>query len=186
MNRELSARSEEPGVESIETLFQALESPLLGYAGRLLRGPDEAQDVVQEAFLRLHRQFNEIHDRRNWLYRTVHNLSMNHLRRERKIVSLPQAGSGDGGGPGGMEDVVDLRLLPDEETARVEGLDVVRSRLQSLDTRSRDLIRLKFQEGLSYKQISERTGLTVSHVGYLLHHALKSLATEVAKAGLIP
>jgi RNA polymerase sigma-70 factor (ECF subfamily) len=47
-------------------------------------------------------------------------------------------------------------------------------------------VRLKFQEDLSYKQISERTGLTTGHVGYLLHHALKTLGAELAGAGLAP
>ena len=40
--------------------------------------------------------------------------------------------------------------------------------------------------GLSYKDIASRTGLTVGHVGYLLHHALKQLALELARAGHTP
>ena len=47
------------------------------------------------------------------------------------------------------------------------------------------LIRLKFHEDLSYQQISERTGLKTGHVGYLLHHALKAIAGELAKSGVI-
>jgi DNA-directed RNA polymerase specialized sigma24 family protein len=39
---------------------------------------------------------------------------------------------------------------------------------------------------LSYQEISSRTGLTVGHVGYLLHHALKSLAGELARNGVVP
>lgn len=186
MSLEPSPQREELIVESIESLFKVLESPLLGYAARLLGGADEAQDVVQEAFLRLHRQFEDVRDRRGWLYRTVHNLSINHRRDERKIVLLTQAHSDDGARSVAVDDAVDLQPLPDEELVRREGISLVRSALQNLDLRNRDLIHLKFQERLSYKQISERTGLTVSHVGYLLHHALKSLAVQVAKAGLIP
>jgi RNA polymerase sigma-70 factor (ECF subfamily) len=48
------------------------------------------------------------------------------------------------------------------------------------------VVRLKFDEDLSYKQISERTGLTTGHVGYLLHHALKTIAAELARTGLVP
>jgi RNA polymerase sigma-70 factor (ECF subfamily) len=54
-----------------------------------------------------------------------------------------------------------------------------------LDDRSRELIRLKFTEELSYRDISARTGLTVSNVGYLLHHALKSIASELAATGIV-
>ncbi len=186
MSLEPSPQSEDPGGECLEALFKALECPLLGYATRLLGDADQAQDVVQEAFMRLHQQFGRVRDRRSWLYRTVHNLSLNHRRHERKIVSLPHPRSDDDDRSSAVEDSMDLRPLPDEEIVRLEGIGMVRAGLQNLDLRSRDLVQMKFQEGLSYKQISERTGLTVSHVGYLLHHALKSLASEVAKAGLIP
>ena len=40
---------------------------------------------------------------------------------------------------------------------------------------------LRFNEDLSYKEIAERTGLTVGHVGYILHHALKAMAVELEK-----
>ncbi|HOK77925.1 MAG TPA: sigma-70 family RNA polymerase sigma factor, partial [Verrucomicrobiota bacterium] len=51
--------------------------------------------------------------------------------------------------------------------------------------RSRELIMLKFYDGLSYKEISARTGLSVGHVGYLLHHALKKLTADLVRAGLV-
>ncbi len=46
------------------------------------------------------------------------------------------------------------------------------------------MIRLKFEEGLSYKEMSSRTGLSVGNVGYLLHHTLKHLGAELAKQGV--
>jgi RNA polymerase sigma-70 factor (ECF subfamily) len=58
--------------------------------------------------------------------------------------------------------------------------------LETLDERSQELIRLKFNEDLSYKEISERTGLKTGHVGYLLHHALKNIATHLARTGIVP
>ena len=59
----------------------------------------------------------------------------------------------------------------------------MRLSLESLDQRSRELIQLKFSEGLSYQEMSTRTGLTVGNVGYLLHHALKAIAAELSKTG---
>ncbi len=61
----------------------------------------------------------------------------------------------------------------------------MRLSLETLDDRSRELIRLKFNEELSYKEISARTGLTIGHVGYLLHHALKAVADELARNGVV-
>ncbi len=62
----------------------------------------------------------------------------------------------------------------------------MRLSLEILDEQSRELIRLKFNEELSYKEISARTGLNVGNVGYLLHHALKAIADELAKNGVVP
>ena len=62
----------------------------------------------------------------------------------------------------------------------------MRLSLETLDDRSRELIRLKFNENLSYKEISSRTGLKSGYVGYLLHHALKAIADELAKNGVVP
>jgi RNA polymerase sigma factor (sigma-70 family) len=171
-----------PGWETIEELFTALESPLLSYALRLVGERSVAEDMVQDAFMKLHSQFEQVREPRRWLYRTVHNQSLNHRRQAGKIVSL-QLPDADGA-PATM-DTMDAQPLPDELIARMEGIGLVRLSLETLDERSRELIRLKFNEDLSYKEISARTGLTVSHVGYLLHHALKEMADELARNGVV-
>ena len=48
----------------------------------------------------------------------------------------------------------------------------------------RDLIRLKYHDGLRYREISRRTGLSVGNVGYRLHHLLKGLADSLRHAGI--
>ncbi|MDB6066040.1 MAG: polymerase, sigma-24 subunit, subfamily, partial [Pedosphaera sp.] len=161
----------------------ALESPLLSYAQRLVGELGIAEDMVQDAFMKLHAQFEQVREPRRWLYRTVHNQALNYRRQAGKIVSLNLPGE-EGGEA--ADDAADPKPLPDEEIARWEGIGLVRLSLEGLDERSRELIRLKFNEDLSYKEISERIGLTVSHVGYLLHHALKEVAEELAKNGVVP
>jgi len=175
------ASAEPTGWETIEELFAALESPLLSYALRLAGELGVAEDIVQEAFMKLHAQFDDVREPRRWLYRTVHNLALNHRRAAGKIVSLDTVESG---GPV-PADTTDPQPLPDEQIARWEGIGLVRLSLETLDERSRELIRLKFNEDLSYKEISARTGLNIGHVGYLLHHALKAIADELAKNGVV-
>jgi RNA polymerase sigma factor (sigma-70 family) len=179
--------SPSPGQETIEQLFAALESPLLGYACRLAGELSVAEDLVQEAFMKLHAQFDDVREPRRWLYRTVHNQALNYRRKAGKIVPLhPPGPAGElSGEPHGSE-VADTQSLPDEEIARWENIGLVRLSLETLDERSREIVRLKFDENLSYREISARTGLTVGHVGYLLHHALKGLASELAKDGVVP
>jgi RNA polymerase sigma-70 factor (ECF subfamily) len=168
--------------ESIEELFEALESPLLSYAFRLAGERSLAEDIVQEAFMRLHANFAEVREPRRWLYRTVHNLALNQRRAAGKIVPLAPALPDDQF----QAEAADPQPLPDEQIVRLEGIGLVRLSLQSLDERSREILQLKFHENLSYKEISSRTGLTVGHVGYLLHHAIKNIAGELAKNGIVP
>jgi RNA polymerase sigma-70 factor (ECF subfamily) len=177
------ASMEPTGCETITELFAALESPLLGYALRLLGQGGVAEDIVQEAFMRLHAQFEQVREPRRWLYRTVHNLALNHRRQADKMVPLDLGAEETW--PAAPE-AADPQPLPDEQIARWEGIGLVRLSLETLDQRSRELVRLKFNDGLSYKEMSLRTGLSVGNVGYLLHHALKAVASELAKNGLVP
>jgi len=179
-------RDASPRPESVEDLFEALESPLLRYALRLVPDADTAEDVVQESFMRLHTHFAEVREPRGWLYQTAHNLALNHQRKTARITPLDVAHDRSGGSFEPSNDPPDPRPRPDEQTARREGIGLVRSGLKSLDARARQVVELKFHEDLSYKEISARTGLTVGHVGYILHHALKSLAAELERAGFVP
>lgn len=173
--------------ETIEELFAALESPLLAYALRLAGERGVAEDLVQEAFMKLHVQFAEVREPRRWLYRTVHNLALNHRRDTAKTVSLDPVPDESHLSNGSHESHSTLETpLPDAQIIRMENIGLVRLSLAALDERSQELIRLKFHEDLSYAQISARTGLKTGHVGYLLHHALKTIAAELAKTGVAP
>jgi RNA polymerase sigma factor (sigma-70 family) len=179
------ASAEPPRWETIEELFAALEAPLLSYGLRLTGETGLAEDVVQEAFMKLHSQFKEVREPRRWLYRTVHNLALNQRRRTAKIVSL-NTSTGNENEISFTPDTADPAPLPDEQIIRMEGIGQVRLSLETLDERSRELIRLKFTDELSYRDISARTGISVSNVGYILHHALKTIGDELARTGVVP
>ena len=60
-----------------------------------------------------------------------------------------------------------------------ETVDQVSHFIKGLSENQRDVVRLKFQNGLSYKEISNITQLSVSNVGYLIHTAIKSLRRDL-------
>jgi len=165
-------------LDSMESLYAAHESGLLAYAQSLVKQNETAQDLVQEAFMKLHVDFENVRQPQAWLYRTVHNLALNQLRAGRKIVPIAAEEFE-------QAELSDAQPLPDEYLAKMEAIGQTRLSLDVLDPRSRELIRLKFEDGLSYKEISERTSLSISNVGYLLHHALKDLAAALKKAGVM-
>ncbi len=157
---------------SLAALFKSEESGLLRFAIGLVGRRSVAEDLVQEAFLRLHRVWNEVENPRAWLYRSLHNLALNHLRDQPAEAELDEKAVPGGGG------------LPPEALARNEAVGMVRLFLAEMPPEDRNLIQLKYHDGLRYRDISRRTGLSVGNVGYRLHHVLKGLADSLRNAGI--
>ena len=157
---------------SLREVFEAEESPLLRFAHGLTGRRETAEDLVQEAFLRLHTHWDEVIHPRAWLYRSVRNLALNHLRDHKRE-------SGDE-----APEAVDEARGPDGHLARLEAAGVVRLLLAEMKDEDRKLIQLKYDQNLKYDQISQRTGLSVGNVGYKLHHLLKGLGENLRKLGI--
>lgn len=162
-------------------LFRALESPLLGFAYQMVKNEQLAQDIVQEAFLRLQTHFCEVEQPKAWLYTTVRRLAIDQIRKKRKVVPFA-SDNADAGNP--EMDPPDAAPTPDEQADAHERTGLLRVCIERLAPRERSLVQLKFVEELSYKEIASRMGMTVGHVGYRLHHALKSLELELKEEGV--
>ncbi len=78
--------------------------------------------------------------------------------------------------PADVSTLGDPKLEASDANARhAEQLAEVQGCLSRLPERQQELLRLRLQDGLSYKQIAEVTGLSQTNVGYLLHQAVSSL-----------
>lgn len=161
-----------PPRPSLAALFAAEESGLLRFAVGLVGRRSVAEELVQETFLRLHQVWSEVENPRAWLYRSLRNLALNHLR-DRK----PESELHD-------ETAAAEASLPAEQLGRDEAVGMVRLLLAELTPEDRDLIQLKYLDNLKYQEISRRTGLSVGNVGYRLHHLLKGLADNLRRAGV--
>ena len=157
---------------SLAAIFEAEESGLLRYAIGLVGRRTVAEELVQEAFLRLHQVREEVLNPRAWLYRSLRNLALNHLRDRRDESELHETTAAA------------EEALPAELLGRSEAVGHVRLLLAEMETEDRELIRLKYHEGLKYDEIARRTGLSVGNVGYRLHHLLKGLADALRRAGI--
>jgi RNA polymerase sigma-70 factor (ECF subfamily) len=155
------------------------EDRLLRYAGRLLGDADLARDVVQEAFLKLCKQTPAQLDGKltPWLYTVTRNRCVDLLRKDRPMSSLTQAQPA--APPGVAVDPLDA-VVQDESAG------LAMRALGDLPPNQQEVVRLKFEQGLSYKQIAEVTGLTVTNVGFLLHTALKTLRGVMSRAANSP
>lgn len=168
--------SDQVGQPSFRELFEGEESSLLRYAFSLTGRREVAEEIVQEVFLKLHSKWDEVESPRAWLFRSVRNRAFNHLRKSKREILQ-------------SEEDVETSLKPHEETpdaliARMEAAAALRNLLDDLGENDRELVKLKYFEGLKYREISERTGLTISNVGYRLHHILKRLASGLQPLGI--
>ena len=86
-----------PGEQTLAALFESEESGLLSFAIGLVRQRWVAEELVQDAFLRLHEVWGQVENPRGWLYRSIRNLALNHLRdhrRETPLEETPETASG--------------------------------------------------------------------------------------------
>ncbi|WP_436715772.1 sigma-70 family RNA polymerase sigma factor [Roseiconus lacunae] len=167
---------QETNKTSVRTLFEAEEAGLLRYAFALIGRRAVAEEIVQEVFLQLHQRWDEIDSPKPWLFRSVRNRVYNHVRNHRR----EQLGREDETGePAGWADE-----LPEAVIDRLETTAKLREMIDELNDVDRQLVTLKYFEGMKYRDISERTGLSIGHVGYRLHHLLKELARRLRSAGI--
>ena len=156
---------------TLRTLFDTEETPLLRYAFALIGRRAVAEEIVQEVFLQLHAHWDDVAAPRAWLFRSVRNRAYNHIRdNQREILNS------DGRN---VESSVAEVETPEAMLLRMEATGVLRQIVEELDETDRQLVKLKYFEDLKYRDISARTGLSVSNVGYRLHHILRELASKL-------
>ncbi len=155
-----------------------LHSPaLVRYAASIIRDGDGARDVVQETFVRLWREPRASVEKHvvPWMFRVCRHRALDRLRKEGRMNSFdayPAVADSDNG-----------QLNPDALVEVRDSYARVLELMEDLPENQREVVRLKFQTGLSYKEISAVTDLTVTNVGFLLHTALKTLRNRLAMAG---
>ena len=156
----------------LRNALSRFEGPLTRYAARLLGDIDRARDVVQDVFLRLwETDRGEVDDHlAQWLFTVCRNKALDVQRKERRMTSLTD----------------EQMRVRDSNTSSACAADspaessCVLVAVHALPDRQQELIRLKFQNGLSYKEIAGVMDLTVTNVGVLLHKAIKALRGRLA------
>ncbi len=164
-----------PPTEWVAAMFARFEVPLVAYVRRRLWGDVEAaRDVVQDAFVKLCQEaWPDIEPHATaWLYRTCRNRAIDFSRREGRMSAIHTTA-----------DVAKLqdpnRSGPDDCVERDEQFDQLRAGVVRLTEQQQEVLRLRLHDGLSYRQIAEVTGLTVTNVGYHLHQAISQLRVRV-------
>ena len=156
----------------IRTALDRFEGELVRYAHRLTGDVEQARDVVQETFLRLCRQDRAELDGHlaKWLFTVCRNRAIDVRRKESRMTTLA--------------DPVTTETSNSEPTpaATIDNRDEaghVQQLIRSLPENQQEVIRLRFQNSLSYREIADVTGLTVTNVGFLKHRGLKTVRNKL-------
>jgi RNA polymerase sigma factor (sigma-70 family) len=155
-----------PDQEWLLALVASHQASLTHYAARLVGDVEKARDLVQETFLKLWGEGPGAggDNPAAWLFTVCRNLAFDNLRKEKRMVPLT-----------GTEELASSGEAPDQALTSSQGLSGVLAALDRLPKNQQEVLRLKFQNGLSYKDISRITGHSVSHVGVMIHTGVKTL-----------
>jgi RNA polymerase sigma-70 factor (ECF subfamily) len=154
----------------IATLLERYERPLVRYALSITGEVESARDVVQDTFIRYVRDASAPHGPGSekhleaWLFTVCRHRAIDYQRKYSRIIPMPLPEDR----PAETPDPAQVAESHDTSGALLRLLD-------RLTQNQRDVIRLKFQNDLSYREIATITGLSETNVGFLLHTGLRKL-----------
>lgn len=150
--------------------------PLVAYALSRTGNLQRAQDAAQETLLRLCQQPAEQleHDilprLAPWLFTVCRNAVIDLHRKESRMTATPGMA---------QETLATPEPPPDDQAEAYDQQDHLLSLVASLPSHQREVVQLRFQGGLAYKEIAEVTGHSASYVGVLLHEAIAALRQQL-------
>jgi RNA polymerase sigma-70 factor (ECF subfamily) len=152
--------------EQIITLaIERFEKPLISYAKQITGDLDSARDAVQETFLRLSRQDLEKLEPRlaPWLYFVCRNCAMDYRRKNGRYQELLE------------EEDLPLEMCPRQTLVDEEDKQQLAALVARLTARQRELLKLKFEADLTYKEMAEVMKMSISNIGVQLHETIRTL-----------
>ena len=163
----------------VQAALRQYEGPLTRYAAQITGDLDRARDVVQDTFVKLCAEEPARLDGRlaEWLFTVCRNRALDVLRKEKRMLPLENIE---------LEAHESREPSPAAAAELNESAGQVSRLLATLPPNQREVVRLKFQNGLSYREISHVTNLTVTNVGFLLHTAIKTIRKELNRESKSP
>ncbi|MBL7188565.1 MAG: sigma-70 family RNA polymerase sigma factor [Phycisphaerae bacterium] len=158
---------------------------LLGYLTKICRNREQAKDLFQETFKRVHEKAHTLRSNqfKSWLYTIATRVAMDGLRKDNRVrmVSLNQSVGCDGdncpelGAVAVAADCDD----PSQEAVKAEQKELVRRAVASLPDRQRVTLVLAYYQGLSYREVATALDCSIGTVKTQMFRALRTLAQRL-------
>ncbi len=149
----------------VETLFAKHHGEIYAYLMRMMRDPEVAADMTQDAFIKAYRNYATLEKPENaraWLYQIAHRVALDEIRRRKIIRFVPWVGESRGAAPSAEHLVMDSRLSGDLQRALARIPD--RQRAALLLAELHDLTGLELAAALGVSHVAARALLTRARV----------------------
>jgi RNA polymerase sigma-70 factor, ECF subfamily len=162
-------------VNDFEEVVHAYERTLYGLARSIVRNPQDAEEVVQDAFVRAHRALSRMSSSERvdlhlkaWLYVITRNSALNRLRKKRPVlVSLDAVEN-----PENALQHIPTNASPELIVEELQSRQLIENALLCVPERWRGTAKLRFVDGLSHAEIAERFDQPIGTVKSHLHRAV--------------
>ncbi len=165
-------------------LIEAFQGPVYNLAYRMLNNSGEAEEAAQEAFIRAWTKLDMYDPKRKfstWLLSITSNYCIDQIRKRRALLL-----SIDEPLPPHPALTSDKAKGPEAQMASSEQQDLVQGLLQELPEEYRTAVILRYWQEMSYEEIAETTGSTISAIKSRLFRARKQLAEISIEKGILP
>ncbi|RLD14502.1 RNA polymerase subunit sigma-24 [candidate division KSB1 bacterium] len=178
-DEELIARFQQGDNYAFDLLVKRYKEPLLNFVYRFVGEREEAEDIVQETFLRLFKNkhyYREIAKFSTWIYTIAGNLAKTELRRRkrRKLLSISNFMSSDKD-----YDIPDEDSNPEREANTVITDKIIQKAIDKLSPKFKQVILLRDVQGFSYEEIAEIVGIPLGTVKSRVNRARLKLQEDL-------
>ena len=160
-------------------IIERYQGKLFAYLYRLIGSYDEAQDLLQNVFVKVYRNLQSFDTNRkfsSWIYRIAHNEAVNYIKRKSLKRFIPWE---DIAATKDKLEMVSLEERADKAWLKKEVRQEVNSAIDRLPFKYKQVLLLKYFSDNSYEEISEILGKPVNTVGTLISRAKKKLSEEL-------
>lgn len=187
-DEELMMRCRSGDTAAFELIVMRFKDQIINYICRSVGDYHQAEDLAQETFLRIYKNACSYEPRskfKNWLYLIATNLCRNEIRdRNRRKTDLLTEVSTEDQETDYLNLLPDFRYMPDRLYEKKERELIIQQKINCLPENQRLSLILVTYQGMSYEEIAEIIGCSVSAVKSLIHRSRQNMKKLLVEAGI--